>query len=351
MHEKLHEYVGVIHVHSTYSDGSRPISEIAEIAGEVDLNFLLMTDHNTLEPKRDGLEGWYDDVLVGIGYEINDTNDINHYLAFGLDKEVDNTTDPTMYVEQVKKAGGFGFIAHPFEKRSAMKKYPAYPWTWWESKSFNGIEIWNQMSEWLEGLTNINKYWRVFNPRKAIISPMTETLNKWDEVNQNRKVVGIGGVDAHGHIYKLMGFFNIIIFRYKVLFKTIRTHILTDEALPRTGDHNKDLNILYKNLLECRCFISNSYCGDARGFRFYAENNNNVVHIGGEIEFEKETEFHVNLPMHAITNLIRNGEKISSQDGKEVNFKINESGLYRVEVYYLNRPWIFSNHIRVLDKN
>ena len=39
MHEQLHEYVGVIHIHSTYSDGSRPIPEIAAIAAEVDLDW------------------------------------------------------------------------------------------------------------------------------------------------------------------------------------------------------------------------------------------------------------------------------------------------------------------------
>jgi hypothetical protein len=350
MHEQLHEYVGVIHIHSTYSDGSRSIPDIAAIAAEVDLDYLLMTDHNTLQPQRDGLEGWYDGVLVGIGYEINDANDLNHYLAFRLEKEVADTTDPAVYVEQVKQLGGFGFIAHPDEKRSAMKKYPPYPWTLWESDSFNGIEIWNQMSEWLEGLTNINKYWRVFNPRKSIISPMEETLQNWDEVNKKKKVVGIGGVDAHGHIYKLMGFLNIIIFRYKVLFKTIRTHILTDKALMGHEDYREDLNILYENLLNCRCFISNYYCGDARGFRFYAENKSRIVHLGGEIEFDKRTHLHVNLPRTAITHLIKNGEKITSKKGRDLVFEIDNPGIYRVEVYYLNRPWIFSNHIRIMGK-
>jgi len=47
MHDQLHEYVGVIHVHSTYSDGSRSIPDIASIAGEVDLDYVFMTDHNT----------------------------------------------------------------------------------------------------------------------------------------------------------------------------------------------------------------------------------------------------------------------------------------------------------------
>ena len=77
MHDQLHEYVGVIHIHSTYSDGSKTIPEIAKIASEVGLDYLLFTDHNTLQPKKDGLEGWYEGVLVGIGYEINDENDQN----------------------------------------------------------------------------------------------------------------------------------------------------------------------------------------------------------------------------------------------------------------------------------
>ena len=349
MHDQLHEYVGVIHIHSTYSDGSRSIPDIASIAGEVDLDYLLMTDHNTLQAKRDGLEGWYGGVLVGVGYEINDENDLNHYLAFRLDKEVKNFHNPSEYVRQVQKSGGFGFIAHPDEKRSAIKKYPPYPWTLWESDYFNGIEIWNKMSEWMEGLTNLNKYWRVFNPRKAIVSPQKETLKKWDEVNLDRKVVGIGGVDAHGHIYKLWGLFGITIFRYKVLFKTIRTHILTDRPLMESKDYKQDLNILYENLLNCRSFISNYYSGDARGFRFYAQNRKKRAQIGDKIEFDKRTHLHVNLPKTAITHLIRNGEKLVSQKGKNLIFEINKPGIYRVEVYYLNRPWIYSNHIRITD--
>ena len=134
MHDQLHEYVGVIHIHSTYSDGSRPIPEIAKIASEVDLDFLMFTDHNTLQSKRDGLEGWYDGVLVVIGYEINDADDQNHYLAFNLDEELPQSLTPLEYVNEVNRHGGYGIIAHPDEKRSAMKKYPPYPWKVWESK-------------------------------------------------------------------------------------------------------------------------------------------------------------------------------------------------------------------------
>ncbi len=348
MHDQLHEYVGAIHIHSTYSDGSRPIPEIARIAGEVDLDFLMFTDHNTLQPKRDMLEGWYDGVLVIIGYEINDENDLNHYLAFNLDEEVPQGVSPLAYVEEVNRRGGFGIIAHPDEKRSAIKKYPPYPWKVWESNHYNGIEIWNQMSEWMEGLTHLNKYWRAMHPRRSIISPMAETLAKWDAVSTQRPVVGIGGVDAHGHLYRLWGLFQITIFRYKVLFKTIRSHILTESALAGEGNYTADIENIYRSLFYCQCFVSNHYYGDARGFRFHAENRHKKVHIGGQLKFDKYTHLHVNLPQSALVHLIRNGEKVSAQKGQELVFEVDQPGVYRVEAYSLNSPWIFSNHIKLI---
>ena len=67
---ELEDYPAIIHCHSTYSDGARPIPEIAKIASDVGIRFLLMTDHNHLKPLEDGHNRWYDDVLVDIGYEI-----------------------------------------------------------------------------------------------------------------------------------------------------------------------------------------------------------------------------------------------------------------------------------------
>ena len=93
MHEQLHEYVGIIHIHSTYSDGSQTIQEIAKIAQDLSLDFLMFTDHNTLQAKRDQIEGWHSGVLVIIGYEMNDENDLNHYLIFNLNQELQDDLD------------------------------------------------------------------------------------------------------------------------------------------------------------------------------------------------------------------------------------------------------------------
>jgi hypothetical protein len=83
---EFYEAIGVIHVHSSYSDGSKKIEEIAKIGEHAGLDFLMFTDHGTLKPLHDGHQKFYGKTAVIIGYEIEDENDENHYLAFGLEK-------------------------------------------------------------------------------------------------------------------------------------------------------------------------------------------------------------------------------------------------------------------------
>jgi histidinol phosphatase-like PHP family hydrolase len=51
---EFYEAIGVIHVHSSYSDGSKKIEEIAKIGEHAGLDFLMFTDHGTLKPLHDG---------------------------------------------------------------------------------------------------------------------------------------------------------------------------------------------------------------------------------------------------------------------------------------------------------
>ncbi|HID40141.1 MAG TPA: hypothetical protein EYP36_11595 [Calditrichaeota bacterium] len=210
-----------------------------------------------------------------------------------------------------------------------------------------GLEIWNQMSEWMEGLTHTNKFWRVLHPRRSIVAPKKETLEIWDALNQKRRVTGIGGVDAHGHLHRLLGIFTIQIFRYKVSFRTIRTHILSQNKLSRQ-DHHKDLKIIYDALRGANCYISHQLMGDASAFRFTAENEHGSAIIGATLKFARKTILRVTNPLPAKTVLIGNGEVLNFQEGQDIEFEITEPGVYRVETHIKNRPWILSNHIRLI---
>ena len=50
-----YDYRGVIHCHSTYSfDGKGDMEEIGKAANDAGLDFVMMTDHDTMEPVQKG---------------------------------------------------------------------------------------------------------------------------------------------------------------------------------------------------------------------------------------------------------------------------------------------------------
>ncbi|MBU1100534.1 MAG: CehA/McbA family metallohydrolase [Bacteroidetes bacterium] len=343
----MFEYVGAIHIHSSFSDGSGTIEEIASHANDAELDFILLTDHNTLRAYHEGFEKWYDNTLLLVGCEINDKENKNHYLAFNIEETFSTRIPAKEYVHKVKKSGGIGFIAHPDEKRSSMKEHPPYPWVEWDCEEFTGIEIWNHMSEWMEGLTEENKYNYFVHPLKSIVSPAKVTLDRWDALAQKRRVVGIGGIDAHAHKINLLGFFEVEVFPYKVLFRSIRTHIITDEELTKQ-DFGNSKKIVYDALEQGRCFISNSNNGDAGGFRFFAECNGINYQMGSNVPSGGDIKLRVLLPnISGEIRLIHNGKCIDSVDNNSAEFFVSENGVYRVEVFNDNKAWIFSNHIRI----
>ena len=346
----MFEYIGAIHMHSTFSDGTGDVSEIAKYADEVGLDFILLTDHNTLRALDEGYEKWYGKTLLLVGVELNDKENKNHYLAFGINEAFTTRTPAIKYVAKVKEHGGIGFLAHPHEKRT-KKEHPAYPWTEWSSEDFTGIEIWNHMSEWIENLTEENKYRSFLHPLRTVTAPPKETLKVWDELNQKRKVIGIGGIDAHAHKYNLVGFLEVEIFPYKVLFKSIRTHILMDEEIKK-GKSNKDVEKakwkIYNALRDGKCFFANDYVAESKGFRFFAEQKGKKYQMGDNIPDAKNVCMKVLLPSQSSEiKLFRNGHLIESLQGIDAEFEVNKKGAYRVEIFKENRAWIYSNHIRI----
>jgi hypothetical protein len=346
----MFEYSGAIHIHSIFSDGTGEVPQIARYADEVGLDFILLTDHNTLRALDEDYEKWYGNTLLLVGCEINDKENKNHYLAFGINEAFTTRTPAKKYVAKIKEIGGIGFLAHPHEKRK-HKEHPAYPWVEWDTEDFTGVEIWNHMSEWVENLTEENKYKSFLHPLKTIDKPPKETLKLWDDLNFKRKVVGIGGVDAHAHKYNLLGFMEVEIFPYKVLFKSIRTHILLDEAIKK-GKSANDIETakwqIYNALKEGKCFVANDYVAESKGFRFYAEVNAKKYQMGDTAPTHKNISLHVLLPgIAGEIKLFRNGHLVETETGMGAEFLVDKKGAYRVEVYHQNKAWIYSNHIRM----
>ncbi len=343
----LYEVCGALHLHTTFSDGGVDFPTLIAAAGKAGLDFIVVTDHMTLKGREAGYEGFSNGVFIVVGYEHNDAGNINHYLALKTTKVMRGYDSPQRYIDAVKSDGGVGFIAHPVEKRHFFKEYPAYPWTAWEATGFDGIEVWNQMSDWLEHLKSWLNFFRLFYPRRYLAGIEREMLDKWDTVNRRSFVSGVGGVDAHTMKTKI-GFLRLTIFPIKVELKGIRMHLYLQEPLPG-DDPRRARELFFDALKNGRGYISNYRRGDARGAWIFMEYANGARAVPGPQAAENGLPgcINVELPDRAEIRLIRNGGLFLKQTGRAAAFEIKDAGLYRVEVFKGKNAWMYSNPFQI----
>jgi hypothetical protein len=331
----VQDLVCVVHVHSTHSDGSGTVPQIARAAKRAGIDVVLLTDHDTLAARRQGEERWYDDVLVLVGEEVSPA-DRDHFLAFGIDKEINRHLTGPEICEAVHHAGGFGFGAHPFSRGSERFKRPAIAFG--DRTCLDGVELWsflNDTGERLRGIRDVARM--ILTPQRAIGGPPEDNLREWDQLCQARRVVAIGGLDAHQFGIRLAGRVPIRLMGYARAFKQLHTHVLVDEPLSR--DLERDRARVYEALREGRCYIANDQVADARGFEF--------THMGEEIALEPGLELRVRTSTPAHIRLLRNGELVAANDSAELIHPVELHGVYRAEVALGKRPWIFSNPVYI----
>ncbi len=358
----MHEYTANFHQHTIHSDGAGTHKEVIEAGRQADLNVMVFTDHNVYVPD---VEGWYDDVLVLMGIEVNDQSqepEHSHYLCLGVDRDLNEyAAEPQRLIDAVNDIGGVGFIAHPFERAAPRFGEGAIPWKHWEVSGYTGLEIWNYMSEFKSYLSSKPKALQAaLSPDRFITAPFPETLAHWDKLlKAGQKVFAIGGSDAHANTYS-MGPISRTIFPYKDLFSAVRTHLLLDAPL------SNDLTTAKQQVLDTlRCghyFVAYDHIGDTGGFRFTAANPDGQIIFSdaspqdqlmqgdeitpGELSM---VELSVTLPQRAEIRLLKDGEVVATTRDESLTFLASEPGVYRVECYKVFktkwRGWIYSNPI------
>lgn len=341
--QEIYEYKGVIHIHSKYSDGSASVKKIIKIAQDVGLDYVIVTDHNTLGALEDGYEGWHDKVLLLVGEEITPAQK-HHYLALDIkERTFGKWLRPKQFTRKVAQEGGMGIIAHPHGAESLFSSIRGRFWQDWSVTDYTGMEVWSYMVDWVTGVNPLNVLYYYLYPHKSITGPHPQTLAKWDEIAQSRHIVGIGSVDAHGKRIPILPFIKFLPYEY--IFKTLRTHILTLAPLP-IQSLSKSKQLLYDAIRAGHCFIGYDLLADSTGFSFTGVvNETELLLMGDETNFRGRTLFIASTPMNAEIRLIRNGEMIKVERGKLLKFETDQPGAYRIEAYYDDKPWIFSNHI------
>jgi hypothetical protein len=332
------ELVGALHLHSDCSDGGLSPRAVVAQAHSAGLDFLLLTDHDRLAPLP---EGYHGRVLVLVGVEVSPPR--NHYLALGIDRAPAPQLPPRRFVAAVREAGGAGFVAHPHDQGNPLLRLPAYPWDAWDAADFDGLEIWNAMSEWCARTrTPWGLLLALAFPRGVLRGPPAATLRLWDRLGQTRAVPGIAGVDAH-QISLRLGRRRVVLLPYARQLGTLRTHVLPEEPLAPEG--RRAAEQVRRLLVAGRSFLANAEGGDARGFRFTASG----TAVGQQIPFRPGTVLSVRVPAAAQVQILRDGRAVWSGQGRECVFPAPGPGVYRVVArrrWALRaRDWILSNPI------
>jgi len=350
----MEEIIVNLHMHTPYSDGHYTYAQIARAALKTGLDAVIVTDHNVLVS---GPEDYYREgdrrVLLLIGEEVHDQGrdpQKNHLLVFGANRELATLAhDPQLLVNSAAKAEGISFIAHLVDLAAPAVGEPDISWEAWDVQGFTGVELWNGFSEFKMLLkSKLHAIYYAFNPKRIARGPHPDATRKWDEwLGQGRRVVAIGGSDAHA-LPARMGPLRRTLFPYEYHFRSINTHLLLPQ--PLSGATMEDKRLIYKALGQGHAFIGYDLPAPTRGFRFSAKGRDELAWMGDELPAKLGVTFQIRLPRRAECKLLKDGKVIKVWQDRETCTHITaEPGVYRVEVMidYLGRKrtWIISNPI------
>ena len=374
----LHDYAGVLHIHSTHSDGVGTIRQIAEAGTKAGVDFILMCDHSNLDAIALNEDGWYGKCLVMVGTEV--TTDSGHLLAVGVPLQFLPTVDSAEAVqESIIELGGFAAIALPCDLKDHWKDFAArLPHVGLEVFNFSAIAR-NKIN--VPALALIWRRYRGNRPMRAfnyVSSRPRRELRLWDEIAKNAwsatpptKVVGLASLDAHAVMR--FGGKEYPYPTYEEVFGTLRTHIVTKEALSSGSDRrdrscptvDHDIQVVESSLAAGNAYMAYDNYADSKGFRFWSNNGDGThCNMGDSVSLKSfdgngnRLQLNVTVPARkGIIRLFRNGKLAGAARSKSASFKCSRPGVYRTEIFlyrfrigavcFGSKPWIFSNPIYV----
>jgi len=163
-------YRGDLHCHSHHSDGTGSLADMAAAARAQRLDFLAMTEHNTVSHLPHLAAQGGPDLLLIPGQEI--TTEYGHANAWGIRRwhefRCENREQMAQVVADVQAAGALISVNHP--------KEDGPPWEFGDEAQFDCLEAWQAP-------------WFVFND---------QSLALWDRLlRQGHRITAVGGSDQH----------------------------------------------------------------------------------------------------------------------------------------------------------
>jgi len=343
--DRFTRVTGVVHVHTTHSDGSGSPEEVEAAAASAELDFVIVTDHNSLAAKpREGYSNT--GVLTIVGTEIS--NRQGHLLAVGLSQPLYRFSGQARdAIDDLVDLDSLAFAAHPESPRQDLR------WNDWNLAGDWGLEILNGDSQWRaasfgELLWTLARY--PLNRDYALLRLLQRpaAIERWDTILARRHATAIAGTDAHGTL-RPGSSLPLALPTYEAVFRIAQNHVLLER--PLTGNATEDIRALLLALSRGRSYIGLNALAPSDGFFFVAERDNqswtmgDVVPTGGPLHMRAGGA----LPERALITLRHDGDVIASGEGT-LDLPVVDPGVYRVEAELpgWEVPWIVSNPIYVL---
>lgn len=378
---KLREYTGLVHLHSTCSDGTWQPGWLVGEALRGGLDFVFLTDHDNIKAREIGWHGWFEPggldgthpvgrrmthppevdspiprLLMCVGAEVTPKD--SHYLALGTESLPSPFLPSQKIIDHVRRSGGVGVIAHPDHRGNRRFGIGSYGWRDWSVSGYDLVDLWDLMTGWQDALHGLPSAYLAYHfPARMLRGPKRETLRRWDEQLQARPAPVIGCCDNHGRLYRLLRDFYLL--PYPVAMRILRLHVLCEPIEGKPAEVAE--RILLDAMVAGRSFIANDFWQSSKGFRFSAiSDSGETARMGDTVSpGDGPWRLRVTLPAEGRITLLRNGEPWRVVVGRKLEEQIS-SGIFRVEVEQRlprlvgrglsreYRPWLYSNAIRIV---
>jgi hypothetical protein len=347
---------GAMHIHSSRSDGTGTIDEIARAAAAAGLQFIILTDHGD-GTRRPEPPAYRAGVLVIDAVEVSTSN--GHYVALRTPQMPFRLAGQARdVIEDVARAGGFGFAAHPTSLRSALR------WHDWEAP-FDGLEWLNADSEWRDesGMSLMRALLTYpLRPTEALATLLdrpVDALVRWDQLARKRHVSGVAAADAHARLGLEGGagyddWTTAKLPSYESLFRLFVNHVILDQAW--TGNAAADAELLLTSLGAGRVFSSIEGLATLGAFQVTALSAGMFARPGEYIDSSHPVELDGTIAAPPGTTMAVLHDGVPIYDTVEPKFRLDigtTPGIYRVEARLAGQgdpdaiPWLVSNPIYV----
>ncbi len=339
---------GVVHVHTNLSDGRGTPAEVIAAGRRAAVDFMVITDHNRVDPAEFDRVTRPGDPLVIVGSEVS--TEAGHILAIGIRAPTFRFSGTLREaLDDVRHLGGCAFAAHPTSPRGETR------FSREDDPGNFGVEVVNGDTAWREASPfdlALAAWTYPVNPQFALsrtLDRFESELALWDRILSRRFAPAIGGTDAHGRI-PITRTSSLPLPSYEALFGLVRT--VAHLEAPLSSNRATARDQVTRALCAGSSVVAIPSLADPSGFSFVARTGNGeAIGPGSTVRFGPGLALLAGgaVPKGTTLRLIESGQTVATAT-ETLKFEPTRPGVFRVEAYApgASTPWILANPISIL---